>query len=120
MHPCTLLEYPVLVCFNTHVHPIIIMELTTIKDAFERAIKKQKLSASKSKELIDGMLLAVEQAMKEIQAIPDEGASSSQKSVLMELKSKLNEIAPVNQLEAYQKDLAIALGKYGKLLEETI
>ncbi|KAM0937065.1 putative transcription factor interactor and regulator LisH family [Dioscorea sansibarensis] len=94
------------------------MELTTIEDAFERAIKKQKLSASKTRELIDGMLLVVEQAMKEIQAIPSEGASSSPNSVLMELKRKLNEMAPMNQLEASQKDLAISLGKYGKLLEK--
>ena len=40
-------------------------------------------------------------------------------SILAELKAKLNEMAPLNQLEDSQKELNAALSKYLKLLEKS-
>uniref|UniRef100_A0A5B6YV99 Uncharacterized protein n=1 Tax=Davidia involucrata TaxID=16924 RepID=A0A5B6YV99_DAVIN len=91
------------------------MELNTIKDAFYRVAKKQKLSTSKSQEVIDQVGCEIEHALANIHSVHDPPV---QKSILTELKTKLNVIGPHNQLEGSQKELNISLSKYPKLLEK--
>lgn len=92
------------------------MELSTIKDAFDRVTKKQKLSCSKTQEVIDKVEREIELIVTKMQSadngIPD------QKSLLKELTTKLNEISPTEQLEGSQKELNITLSKYTKILDK--
>lgn len=89
------------------------MELNTIKDAFDRVTKKQKLVSSKSHEIVEQIGQEIEQALSRIQSI-----QTDHSSVLGELKAKLKEITPLSQVEAAQKELNVALSKYPKLLEK--
>ncbi|KAK1262447.1 hypothetical protein QJS04_geneDACA001073 [Acorus gramineus] len=91
------------------------MELDSIRDAFDRVAKKQKLSSSKTQEVIDQVTREIENALAKMD---DEGSSMDAKSILSELNSKLNEMSPMNQLEQPQKELNLALSKYAKLLEK--
>lgn len=91
------------------------MELNTIRDAFDRVAKKQKLSVSKSQEVLDQVGHEIGHALTNIQFIEDPG-SPGQKSILMDLKNKLKTIH--NQLEGSQKELNIHLNKYLKFLEK--
>ncbi|KAK4778271.1 hypothetical protein SAY87_018458 [Trapa incisa] len=91
------------------------MELNMVKDAYDRATKKQKLSYSKTREVMDLMQQEVEVALEKIQS----GHESNCKSVLAELKTKLNDMAPLTQLEGTQKDLIMAVSKYSKLLDKS-
>ncbi|KAA8536336.1 hypothetical protein F0562_028814 [Nyssa sinensis] len=94
------------------------MELNTIKDAFDRVAKKQKLSTSKSQEVIDQVGHEIEQALANIQSIHDSASPVDQKSILAELKTKLNMVGPHNQLEGSQKELSINLSKFPKVLDK--
>lgn len=94
------------------------MELATIKDAFDRAAKKQKLSSSKSQEVIDQVSHEIEQALVKIQSVDDLMSPADQKSILTELKHKVNAISPLKQLEGSQKELNTNLSKIPKLLEK--
>lgn len=89
------------------------MELSTIKDAFERVTKKQKLSSSKSQEVIDQVGREIEQVLSKVHS-----DSTDQKSILAELKTRLNEIGFQNQIEGSQKELNANLSKYLKVLEK--
>ncbi|XP_058088689.1 protein RMD5 homolog [Magnolia sinica] len=95
------------------------MELSTIKDAFDRVSKKQKLSSSKTQEVIDQVGREIEHALSRMQSAQDAGLATDQKTILTELNSKLNEIGPINQIEGSQKELNIGLSKYAKLLEKS-
>ncbi|KAH6803634.1 LisH/CRA/RING-U-box domains-containing protein [Perilla frutescens var. frutescens] len=95
------------------------MELNSIKDAFDRVTKKQKLSYSKSQEVIEQIGQEIEQALSRIQSEQDSACPSDHKLILSELKTKLKEIAPLSQLEGTQKELNVALSKYPKLLEKS-
>ncbi|KAI5684401.1 hypothetical protein M9H77_05629 [Catharanthus roseus] len=95
------------------------MELNTIKEAFDRVPKKQKLSSSKSQEIVEQIELEIEQALSRIQSIDDTASQTDHSLILGELKAKLKEITPLSQLEATQKELNVALSKYPKLLEKT-
>ncbi|KAL5556660.1 hypothetical protein UlMin_038896 [Ulmus minor] len=91
------------------------MEPNTIKEAFDRVTKKQKLFCSKSQEVIDQINQEIEQALQKIQSL----GNLDPKSVLAELKTKLKDMAPSSQLESTQKELNGALSKYPKLLEKS-
>ena len=95
------------------------MDLNTIKDTFDRVVKKQKLSSSKSHEVIDQVGHEIQQAIAQIVSPHDPTSTVDHKSVLAELKLKFQVISPLNQLEGTQKDLNINLSKYPKLLEKT-
>ncbi|XP_073038602.1 protein RMD5 homolog isoform X1 [Primulina eburnea] len=95
------------------------MELSPIKEAFDRVTKKQRLSFSKSQEIIEQIEQEIEQALSRIQSAQDSTAPTDHKSVLDELKMKLKESAPLSHLEGPQKELNIALSKYPKLLEKS-
>ncbi|GAV65106.1 CLTH domain-containing protein/zf-RING_LisH domain-containing protein [Cephalotus follicularis] len=94
------------------------MELNTIKDAFDRVSKKQKLSASKSQEVIDQVGFEIDQALAKVQSANDSCSTVDQKSILTELKRKLDPIGPLQQFEVTQKELNISLSKYQKLLDK--
>uniref|UniRef100_A0A5B6YNN9 RING-type E3 ubiquitin transferase n=1 Tax=Davidia involucrata TaxID=16924 RepID=A0A5B6YNN9_DAVIN len=96
------------------------MELNTIKDAFDRVAKKQKLSSSKTQEVIEQLGQEIERALSKVRSVHDNTASQpDHKLILTELKTKLKDIAPLSQLEGTQKELNIALSKYPKLLEKS-
>ncbi|KAK8629795.1 hypothetical protein V6N13_078623 [Hibiscus sabdariffa] len=95
------------------------MELDTVRDAFDRVVKKQKLSSSKSQDIVDQVGHEIEQALAKIKAINDPVSPVDLKSILSELKLKLNTVGPLNQLEGLQKERNINLSKYPKLLEKS-
>ncbi|KAH7520381.1 protein RMD5 homolog [Ziziphus jujuba] len=95
------------------------MELNTIKDAFDRVSKKQKLSCSNTQEVIDQIDQEIEQALQKIQSASNPDSLLDHRPILVELKTKLKDMAPVTQLESTQKDLNSALSKYPKLLEKS-
>ncbi|CAN6542045.1 unnamed protein product [Malus baccata var. baccata] len=85
------------------------MELTTIKDGFDRVTKKQKLSSSKAQETL--------------QKLQSSNGCESQvdcKSSLAELEVKIKDIAPLTQRESTQKELNLALSKYPNILEKSL
>lgn len=94
------------------------MELDTIRDAFDRVSKKQKLSSSKSQEVIDLVALEVEQALGTIQSAYGQLSPVDLKSILIDLKLKLDTISALHQLEGSQKELNLSLSKYQKQLEK--
>ncbi|KAI3669713.1 hypothetical protein L6452_41068 [Arctium lappa] len=95
------------------------MDLNNIKDAFDRVTKKQKVSSSKSQEVIEQMSQEIEQALSGIQSATNSTSPQPDHNlILTELKAKLKEIAPLGQLEGTQKELNLALSKYIKLLEK--
>ncbi|KAK2662787.1 hypothetical protein Ddye_001361 [Dipteronia dyeriana] len=93
------------------------MDLSTVKDAFDRVAKKQKLSYSKSQEAIDQICHEIEQALARIQSV-DPSSLVDLKSFLTELKLRLNAIGAQQQIEGLLKELNISLSKYFKLLEK--
>ncbi|XP_073044833.1 protein RMD5 homolog [Primulina eburnea] len=95
------------------------MELNPIKDAFDRVTKKQKLSFSKSQEIIEQIGQEIEHALSRIQSAQDSTTPTDYKSVLDELKTRLKERGSLSHLEGTQKELNIALSKYPKLLEKS-
>lgn len=95
------------------------MELNTIKDAFDRVAKKQKLSCSNTQEVIGQIDQEIEQALQKIQSASDPDSLLDHRPILAELKIKLKDMAPVTQLESTQKELNMALSKYPKLLEKS-
>uniref|UniRef100_J3MEN8 CTLH domain-containing protein n=1 Tax=Oryza brachyantha TaxID=4533 RepID=J3MEN8_ORYBR len=96
------------------------MELDSLREAFDRVIEKRASSSAKAWEVIDQIVNEVEQAITKIQMMnTDSMGSADHSSILAELKAKLNELAPLNQLEGCQKELNVALSKYLKLLEKS-
>jgi hypothetical protein len=94
------------------------MDLNPIKDAFDRVAKKQKMSGSKTQEVVDQMMRDIEKSL-EIMKAEQSGSEVDFKNVLGELKKKLQESAPLGQMEGTQKELNIALSKYPKQLEKS-
>ncbi|XP_022869641.1 protein RMD5 homolog, partial [Olea europaea var. sylvestris] len=94
------------------------MQLNSIKDAFDRVTKKQKLSSSQSLEMIEQIVQEIEQALSR-QSGHDSATQSNHKFILSELKATLKEIALLSKLEGTQKDVNSALSKYSKLLEKS-
>ncbi|CAL0309480.1 unnamed protein product [Lupinus luteus] len=96
------------------------MELSSIKDAFDRVAKKQKVSSSKSQDVVDQLGREIEQALATIQSSYDPSTPVDHKSVLTDLKVKLGAIGALQQLEGSQKELNSSLTKYQKLLEKLL
>ncbi|KAM1233106.1 hypothetical protein ACFX13_002897 [Malus domestica] len=96
------------------------MELSTIKDAFERVVKKQKLCFSKSQDVIYEVGREIEQTLTEILSAHDPTSPVDYRSVLADLKVKLNGIGSIPQLEGSHKELNVNLSKYTKLLERSL
>ncbi|KAF7843059.1 protein RMD5-like protein [Senna tora] len=83
------------------------MELNSIKDAYDRIAKKQKLSYFKSQEVIDQVGYEIEQTLEKIRPAHDPNAPVDQRSILTELKLKLNTIGALQQIEGSHKELNI-------------
>lgn len=94
------------------------MDLNSIKDAVDRVSKKQKLSESKTLEVIDMVTQELGIIVSKLSNSGDEGLGLDSRAILAEIHAKLNEVAPVNDIVASQKDLNVALSKYGKVLEK--
>ncbi|KAK8933235.1 hypothetical protein KSP39_PZI015182 [Platanthera zijinensis] len=94
------------------------MELATLKDAFDRASKKQKFSSSLNQELINRAENELEQALKKIQSADADSDFFNLRVILKELGNKLNEMSPINQVEGSQKELNVALSKFTKAIEK--
>ncbi|CAK9150604.1 unnamed protein product [Ilex paraguariensis] len=95
------------------------MDLNSIRDAFDRVTKKQKLSSSESQEVIEQIHQEIEQALSRLQSVHGDSHKADHKLIIAELKTKLKEMAPLSKLEDTQKELNIALSKYPKLLEKS-
>eukprot|EP00249_Psilotum_nudum_P017319 c26259_g1_i1 orf=253-1398(-) len=93
------------------------MDFTTLTDAFDRVSKKQKLSDSKTQDIIDTIAEEIEIAAKKLLSI-GEGSGLDQKTIFTELQAKLNELGPSNQIGVSQKELNLALSKYGRVLDK--
>lgn len=109
-------------CFRLILIILRVMELKTVKDAFDRVAKKQKVSYSKTQEVVDRMSQEIDKALRTIQEAAPAGSDTPlyHKSVVADLKRTFEEIAPSKQLEATQKELNVALTKYPKVLEKTL
>lgn len=96
------------------------MELKSIKDAFDRVANKQKLSYSKTHEIVQMLSQEIEKALSLIQNSPPDNTLLDHRSILADVKKMFVEIAPVPQLEAAEKELHVALTKYPKVLEKQL
>ncbi|KAL9224046.1 hypothetical protein vseg_000120 [Gypsophila vaccaria] len=94
------------------------MELKTVKDAFDHVTKKQKLCVSKLQEAMERISQEIEQTLVKLQSGDASTSYPDHSALLSDLKTKLKEIAPLNQLESSQKELNTALSKYPKQLEK--
>lgn len=91
------------------------MELKSIKDAFDRVANKQKLSYTKTHEIIQMLSQELDKALILLQEQFDH------RPILASLKKTLQENSPiVNQLEVTEKELNMALTKYPKVLEKQL
>ncbi|CAM0955055.1 unnamed protein product [Alopecurus aequalis] len=96
------------------------MEIDSLREGFDRVVEKRALSSTKVQEAIDQIMNEVMQTISKMQMMNTDSMDSCDHSLaLAELKTKLNEMAPLNQLEGCQKELNVALSKYLKLLEKS-
>lgn len=95
------------------------MDVNSIRDAFDRVTKKQKLSYSKTQEVIDQITREISDSIEKIRNAYNSDSFSDYKALLADLKIKIKEIAPGTLLEGTQKELNVALSKYPKLLEKS-
>eukprot|EP00246_Nothoceros_aenigmaticus_P000551 TRINITY_DN10822_c0_g1_i2.p1 TRINITY_DN10822_c0_g1~~TRINITY_DN10822_c0_g1_i2.p1 ORF type:complete len:385 (+),score=74.51 TRINITY_DN10822_c0_g1_i2:126-1280(+) len=93
------------------------MDLSSIRDAFERVSKKQKLSNSKTQDVLDRMILEIENTAKQLLETV-ESQDTDCRSYLVDLQSRLAEMGPANQVGASQKEVNLAVSKYGKVLDK--
>lgn len=91
------------------------MDLNSIKDAFDRVSKKQKLSETRTLEVID---MITQEIGKSLGKLSNEGLGLDPRSILMEVHANLAQMGPVNEIGATQRDLNLALSKYGKVLDK--
>ncbi|EMS46645.1 Protein RMD5-like protein A [Triticum urartu] len=96
------------------------MEFDSLREAFDRVVEKRVLSSTKVQEVIDQIVDEVKQVISKMQMMDTDSMDScDHSSMLAELKAKLNEMVPLNQLEGCQKELNVALSKYLKVLEKS-
>lgn len=96
------------------------MELNVVHDSFERVAKRQKLSSSKSQDMIVQVGYEIEQALARIQSSSDSTVAVDQKTVLAELKAKLQVVGSHTHLEGLQRELNTNLSRYKKALEKAL
>lgn len=95
------------------------MELNVVRDGFDRVAKKQKMSSSKTLEVICCVRNEIEQSFLKLQKATDEPNSSlNHKDIAMELCNKLAEIAPLVQIEKLNKEVNVGISKYTKIVEK--
>ncbi|KAL3680446.1 hypothetical protein R1sor_023402 [Riccia sorocarpa] len=95
------------------------MDLTSIRDAFDRVSKKQKVSYSKTHEVIDKVQQEIETVARALAEIPDgPDGRDRRRALVVELQSKLTEMGPSVQVGAAQKEVNLAVSKYGKVVDK--
>ncbi|KAI3407232.1 uncharacterized protein J3R85_021177 [Psidium guajava] len=95
------------------------MDVNSIRDAFDRVAKKQKLSYSKTQEVIDQITQEISDSIEKIRNAHNSDSHADYKTLLADLKTKIKEMVPLTLLEGTQKELNVALSKYPKLLEKS-
>lgn len=93
------------------------MELEPIRDAHERLYKKQKLCETQSEEVITRLTHDISLATSKLSS-GIEAEAIQVRQIISDLQSALNQIGPLNQLGSLQKDVNMALMKYGKVLDK--
>ncbi|KAL3812649.1 hypothetical protein ACJIZ3_013917 [Penstemon smallii] len=96
------------------------MDFNSIRVALDHVTNEQDSASSKSQEIIQQITEEIEQALSRITTPSDQDSTASptdHKSILNELKGKLNEICPL--LENPQNELDTALNEHQSLLEES-
>lgn len=88
-----------------------------MRDSFDRVYKKQKLCETQSEELISRLTHEIDVATRKI-CTGAEVEGFEVRQIYSELQAILNEIRPMNQVGAAQKELTVALVKYGKALDK--
>lgn len=73
------------------------MDLASIQEAFDRVAKKQKVSYTKTQDVIEKTLQVVEAAAKQLNEAA-EWSPEARKAVLTELQTRLTDIAPTSQV----------------------
>ncbi|PKA66494.1 hypothetical protein AXF42_Ash003148 [Apostasia shenzhenica] len=94
------------------------MELSTLKDAFDKVAKRQKLSSSTYQELVEQVGLEIEHALVKMEPADADTVPIDHKCILRELRNKLKEMAPLNHFEVSQKELNVGLSKCARSLEK--
>jgi len=87
----------------------------TVRDAFDRVSKKQKLYHSVTQDVIDLVCDGIQDTLTRIQLGNDDGVEPE--SVLTELRRKLDALLPIIQLQKSQMETKWSLSKLVKLLE---
>lgn len=93
------------------------MDLNSIKDAFDRVSKKQKLSESKTLEVIDSVLLELGRFVS-LLSDSKQNRGLDSRTIFREIQAKLHETGAVNEIGTLQKEVNVALGKYGKVMDK--
>lgn len=93
------------------------MDLNPIRDAYDRVFKKQKLSETKGDEVISRVTQEIELSVMKLSSV-GEGEAVQVREIFTELQATLSKIGPLNQVGVSQKDLNLALSKYGKALDK--
>ncbi|KAF6142097.1 hypothetical protein GIB67_037015 [Kingdonia uniflora] len=88
------------------------MKFCTMKDEFNHVAKKQRLSSSKSQEVIDQITREINEALVKIQS-----PTVDKKAILPYLNNELNMMSPLNRIEGLQKDLDVGLSKLAEHLQ---
>ena len=96
------------------------MEVGTVKDAFDHAVKRQKLASSKTIDLVNQLEKEIEQAIRAFQENGKEGdaVSNLNNEILLTLRNKLEELVPMKQLESCQKEMHTAHSKLVKTADK--
>ncbi|MCO5555011.1 hypothetical protein L7F22_008550 [Adiantum nelumboides] len=93
------------------------MDIEPMRDAYDRVYKKQKLWESQSEELINRLTREINVATRKVHS-SEEVEGSEVRQVYSELQTILNGIGPLNQVGSAQKEVNLALLKYGKVLDK--
>lgn len=81
----------------------------TVRDAFDRVSKKQKLYHSVTQDVIDLVCDGIQDTLTRIQLGNDDGVEPE--SVLTELRRKLDALLPIIQLQKSHKETKWSLSK---------
>lgn len=93
------------------------MELASIKEAFERACKKQRVGEGKTLECVERVMQEVLRAVEKL--CEGDAGEEKVKAIVVELQATLTQIGSIHDISALQKDVNVGMAKYGKLLDKS-
>lgn len=93
------------------------MDLASIKDAFERACKKQRVGEGKTLECVERVMQEVLRAVEKL--CEGDAGEEKVKAIVVELQAMLTQIGPIQDISTLQKDVNVGMAKYGKLLDKS-